>query len=327
MLRLLVLCLCLTASTAFSQVCNGADQRESLTPAEQKELTRRLENRPYPEGNLWQAQKGERTITLIGTLHVGGEALAPLREQAAPYVRAAEVLMVEATPEGERALQAQMARDPSLVFLTEGPSLIDLLPAPLWEKIAKAARERGIPGPMAAKFQPWFLSLSLALPACAMQEIASGAFGLDKQMMAVASDASVPVIALEDALETIALLSSDPLETQLEYLALGVYDSKLAEDGLATMTNLYLEGAHASSIEISRLLARRTIPIDAAKFDALFDEAMETLLDRRNIAWIDRIEAHPASVMAIAFGAGHLSGEQGILALLENRGYSLRPID
>lgn len=327
MLRLIALCLFFTASSALAQFCNGSDQRAGLTAPEQAELTKRLATRAYPDGNLWQAQRGDRVITLIGTLHIGGEALTPLRDKAAPYVRQSEALMVEATPEGERALQAQMARDPSLAFLMEGPTLIDLLPAPLWEKIAKAAQERGIPAPMAAKFQPWFLSLSLAIPPCAMQEIASGSLGLDKQLMAVATQSNIPVLALEDALETIKLLSSDPLETQLEYLALGIYDAQLAEDGLATLTNLYLEGAHAASIEVSRILARRTVPIAADAFDALFDEAMEVLLDRRNLAWIDRIEAHPGQTLAVAFGAGHLSGELGILKLLEDRGYSLQRID
>lgn len=327
MLRLIVLFLAFSASAVLAQTCAGTDQRTYLSSDERSELATRLSAYAFPEGNIWQARRGERTLTLIGTLHVGGDALSPVFQRAAPFVAQAEALLVEATPEGEQALARQLASDPSIAFLTEGPTLIDLLPAPLWEKIANAARERGIPAVMAAKSQPWFLSLSLAVPACAMRDLAGGALGLDKQLMAVAKENGVPLVALEDPLETIALLSADPLEVQLEYLALGVYDTQLAEDSLATLTALYLEGEHAASIEVSRFLARRSVPIETAEFDALFDEAMEVLLDKRNLEWIERIEENPSETLAIAFGAGHLSGPNGMLSLLQERGYHLTRID
>lgn len=327
MLRFIAFFVALTAGGAFAQSCTGIDQRDTLTLKEQNALSQHLEKVPYPSGNLWQARRGDRTLTLIGTLHVGGNLLAPIAQRATPHVKTADLLMVEATPEDEKAVQQHLAANPAMAFLVEGPTLIDLLPESLWEKVSTAASERGIPSAIAAKSQPWFLALSLAIPPCAMQDIAKGQFGLDKQLMAVARDKTVPVVALEDPLETIALLSSDPLDIQLEHLALGIFDTQLAEDGLATLTALYLEGEHAASIEISRLLARRSAPLDPAEFDALFDETMETLLDQRNLRWIERIESRSETNIAIAFGAGHLSGTAGILALLKNRGYSLTRLD
>ncbi len=49
------------------------------------------------------------------------------------------------------------------------------------------------------------------------------------------------------------------------------------------------------------------------------------LLDRRNLRWIDRIEAEmktgkPTSIVA---GAGHFTGERGVIALLQKRGYKI----
>lgn len=324
MFRLCLAIFVFCGTFAHAQSCQGTDQRPFLTDAEHQEISERLENVPFDEGNVWTATKGERTLTLIGTVHLGSPALDPLTSAVAPLLNGADALLVEATPDGERALQTRIATDPSLAFLTSGPTLIDLLPAELWSEISEAARARGIPGPMAAKFQPWFLSLSLAIPPCAMRMVTSGAKGLDKRLMGLADDLGIPVKALEDPIETIKMLSSDPLETQLSYLALGIYDEQIAEDSLATLMAQYIEGKHAASMETARILARRNVDISPAEFDELFDEAMDLLLVTRNIAWIERIESEPGQSIVIAFGAAHLGGQQGVLSLLQKQGYQIK---
>lgn len=326
MFRLYLTIFLFCGTFAHAQFCQGTDQRPYLTDAERQEIAQRIENVPFAEGNVWTATKGDRVLSLIGTVHLGSPALDPLTDAVAPLLNGADALLVEATPEGERALKTRIATDPDLAFLTSGPTLIDLLPPDLWAEIAEAARARGIPGPMAAKFQPWFLSLSLAIPPCAVKAVASGALGLDKRLMAMADDLDIPVKALEDPIETIKMLSSDPLETQLSYLALGIYDSAVAEDSLATLMAQYLEGKHTASMETARILARRHLSIPDAEFDALFDEAMDLLLVSRNHAWMDRIEAEPGQSVVIAFGAAHLGGQEGVLSLLAARGYKIEPV-
>jgi uncharacterized protein YbaP (TraB family) len=54
-------------------------------------------------------------------------------------------------------------------------------------------------------------------------------------------------------------------------------------------------------------------------------ELYQRLLIDRNIAWIPQIEAALAGSddALIAVGAGHLPGEQGVLALLEAEGHTV----
>nr|MBA3608593.1 TraB/GumN family protein [Chthoniobacterales bacterium] len=51
----------------------------------------------------------------------------------------------------------------------------------------------------------------------------------------------------------------------------------------------------------------------------------QKLLDRRNLRWVDRIEAEmkTGKPTAIVAGAGHFTGERGVIALLQKRGYEI----
>ncbi|MEM7370701.1 MAG: TraB/GumN family protein [Bacteroidota bacterium] len=57
------------------------------------------------------------------------------------------------------------------------------------------------------------------------------------------------------------------------------------------------------------------------------DEHLETLLDKRNEKWIPKIEKLLVKHQVfIAVGAGHLAGPKGVIQLLRNAGYSVRPV-
>lgn len=59
----------------------------------------------------------------------------------------------------------------------------------------------------------------------------------------------------------------------------------------------------------------------------LFSEEQAAFLDDRNKKWIPQIEAYiKENRTFIAVGAGHLGGPNGVIRLLEQRGYTLTPI-
>ena len=54
----------------------------------------------------------------------------------------------------------------------------------------------------------------------------------------------------------------------------------------------------------------------------------EKILDARNINWIPKIEENSKSASVFyGVGAGHLAGEKGVIALLREKGYSVKPIN
>jgi uncharacterized protein len=56
-------------------------------------------------------------------------------------------------------------------------------------------------------------------------------------------------------------------------------------------------------------------------------ESMDVLLDKRNEDWVNKLDTIlPKKNIFIAVGAGHLVGKKGLIALLQQRGYHLRPL-
>lgn len=306
--------------------CSGTDLRDTLTDAQKTEIAARLNGVPYAEGLYWTATKDARVIHVIGTLHLDDARLDPIAARLTPLIARADHILLEATAEDQEALQRMMATTPELAFLT-GKTLIDLMPAEDWEKLSQAAAERGIPSFMAAKFQPWFLSLMLSMSPCAVKSMAAGEGGLDKRIMQIAAEAGRPMSSLEPVDTVFRLFNRDPIERQIELLGLGLIPADVSENANATLLAQYFDQDVMAVLETSRIITRPHIDLPAAEFDALFDQMMVLLLDDRNTAWMDPIEATPGDTLVVAAGALHLGGEMGILNLLADRGYTLERQD
>ncbi len=314
--------LLLSPLSAFA-ACSGSDLRESLTPLEREELDRRLDATPYAEGLYWIARKEQSELHILGTVHMNDPRLKRVEDTIAPVLQNADRLFVEATREEQAKLQAAIAAQPDLVFITEGPTLPDLLAPEDWEMLAAAARVRNVPAFMAAKMQPWYLSTLLALPPCAMSQLQAGEIGLDHQIMNIAQRADIPQVALEPYDTLFKLMGQESMERQLEFLVLGLLPEYLAENSFTTLMFSYFDERPAEISEVARLTLRRQIDMPAAELDALFDQMLVTFLDARNISWVDQLANGADGTSVIAVGAGHLPGQKGILNLLAERGFSL----
>lgn len=321
-LSLLPLGIALPAAAA----CNGIDLRREITPTQQTALDEILRQTPYSEGLFWQARRGDREITLAGTIHLNDPRLAPLADRLAPYVSEAEHLLVEADPEDQARFTAELGRAPERILITEGPTLIDLMPAEDWQDIAARAQEGGIPPLMAAKMRPWFLALSLAIPPCA-RAIADLQNGLDKRLIAVAQAADVPVSGLEDPFFLFELFNADPIEQQVAELRSQISMLGTTEDDMSTLIESYFDQDVQAFAELQEMLFLAETPAkdrDAAR--AQLDETMQSMLVARNHAWIPVIEATKGNRITVAVGALHLPGDDGVLALLKAEGYEITPL-
>lgn len=317
-----ILAILVTTSTAVAQ-CVGTDLRPTLTSAERTTLDRTIAATPFAQGNHWRAQKGDTTLHIIGTVHMHDARLGPIADRLAPLFDVADRIWLEATPKEEAQLQTAVLSKPELLFLTQGPTLPELLPEDAWQDLADAARDRGIPAFMAAKFQPWYLSVLLSLPACAVAEMANGPKGFDAMLGNMADAANIPQQALEPFDTLFQLMGQEPMDEQLEFLRLGVLPNSVAENSFATLLASYFDENTVEVLEMARIVAKRHVDLPARDLDAVFDDMLASLLDVRNRAWVDTLANAPAGVSLVAVGAGHLPGKFGVLKLLQDRGFKL----
>jgi uncharacterized protein len=322
--RLALVVLCLLPLPVWAE-CRGTDLFPTFPAADQARIRAATDATPFARGLLWQATKDGETLFLMGTYHFDDPRHDALMARAAPLLDTAQTLLVEAGPDEEAALKSDLARNPALMVATEGPTLPEALAPAEWEALSKAMKARGMPAFMVAKLRPWYVSMMLEIPPCAAAaQAALVAGGLDQRLMRHAAARGIAVDALEPYDTVFRLFGGMSGSDQLAMIRTALATEARAEDYSATLSDSYFAEDARLIWEISRHVALQDK--DATPESVAQDMAgMErTLMTERNRAWIPVLEetARKGTVFA-AFGALHLSGETGVLALLQANGWTI----
>lgn len=323
--------LALIAATALAAPqagaeCHGLNLLDLMPAAEREAITAIADAQPFPSGNFWLAERQGDRITVIGTYHLDDPRHAAIVDRFAPEIAAADLLLVEAGPEEERALQQHVGRDPSVMVITDGPALNQILSSETWDRLAEAARARGVPPFMAAKFRPWYVTVLLAVPPCAMEAMADPN-GLDARLIDRAAASGIPVRALEpyDTVFTIFGTMSEADQIAMIEQTLAMEDS--ITDFSETLADAYFDGDSRLMWELMRHMSYDAPGYTRAQVDAEMAVLEEVLMNSRNRAWIPVIEEAAAQGPVVAaFGALHLSGGEGVLNLLQRNGWTVTPL-
>lgn len=304
--------------------CQGTDLIAALPEAERAPLRAATDAVPYPQGNFWIATRDGAKVTIAGTYHLDDPRHDAVVTALAPRLELATTLLVEAGPAEEAALLREMARDPALVLLPDNQTLPQVMPAEDWAALSTALRERQMPPFMAARMQPWYVSMMLAIPPCLIPALQDGKpRGLDARLIDLADDIGLPVRSLEPWDTAFRLFREMPFDAQVEMirstLALGSSD-----DYLVTLSNAYFAEDSRLFWEFQRHASLALPGMTPEKVEAEFALLEAGLMVARNAAWIPVIEAAAADGPVVAaFGALHLAGEGGVLNLLAQNGWTL----
>ena len=304
--------------------CGGEDLRPTMTPAERTALETALAARPFSEGNHWRATRGDAVVHLIGTMHLADPRFDGVVDRLTPLIEGADTLLLEMTALEKAEMQRSIVTDPDVMLMPD-TTLPELLGDADWDRLSDSLRARGMPPFMAAKFQPWYVSTLLAMPACLnIADMAEA--GLDMRLEKIADSAGVSKTALEGADTALRAFGSVPRDIQVSMIRAALSAPEVNADLFTTLIDAYFEEAHAQSWLVAQVLAPRLAPVAADAAEEANAALESVLLDDRNRAWIPVIvataEAADGPVVA-AFGAGHLSGEAGVLALLQAEGFTL----
>jgi hypothetical protein len=303
--------------------CAGTNMMATMMPEARAAVQTATDAAPFSRGNLWRATKDGVEATIVGTYHLADPRHAPTMERIRPLVAAANRVLVEAGPDEESALLAAITRDPGLMLITEGPSLLEQLEPDEWDQLATAMRARSIPPFMAAKFRPWYVSMMLALPPC-MMDAATLNDGLDQQVINLAAERSIPVQALEPFDTLFKIFAQMSTEDQLNMIRSTLLLEEQSADVSFTLAEAYFSEDSRAMWEFMRILSREMPGYTPEQADAEFARLEEVLMASRNRAWIPVIEnAAVDGRIFIAFGVLHLSGDEGVLNLLAKAGWTV----
>jgi uncharacterized protein YbaP (TraB family) len=286
-----------------------------MSEAERSALRARSDGVPFARGNLWTARKGDQLIHLVGTYHLADPRMDKMLARLTPLIDEAQTLLVEAGAEEEKALQAHIARDPSVLMVPVdgGQTIVSQLGPEERAALAKALNDRNIPVAIGSRFRPWYLSVLLAIPSCELSG-ATSSEGLDRALINRAEAANIPVRALEPYDTVFRIFADMSDDDQLSMIRTTLATIEQSQDFSTTMADAYFAEETRLIWELMRDVSYHLPGYSLNQVDAEITRMEEALINRRNRDWIHGLEAaaQQGPVFA-AFGALHLLPTPGLV--------------
>lgn len=256
---------------------------------------------------MWTVHGKPGTAYLLGSIHLLPPNVAWHTPRIDAAMNAADVFAFE-IPLDDSTLAATNAFIAAHGTLPAGTTLPSLLPpAALRDYRAALAETQVAPQSLADK-RPWLASLVLQV-ALMMQEHYSPNGGIDRQIAAFA--AGKPLRYFETVEQQLALFAPPDRDLEVKEFAL---DLKSFREEPVTAGALVDAWASGDVRTIDRLMNSDLATVPGAK---------KLLLDDRNKAWVAKLDAWLAEphTYFITVGAAHLTGRDGVPALLRAKGY------
>lgn len=305
-------------------LCQGDDSFAALSrtaPADQAAILEAAHAVPYAQGRFWKVEKDGVTSWVFGTFHSAEPRVTDLPAPVRAAFDASDRLIVEITGQEMEAMQQDFAADPSQILDLSGTLLSDRISPEALVKLEEILPGYGLNLDTAERMQPWFLTMILAQPACAIEEQQANPV-LDHKLMALAAESGKPVEGLETGRDAIAALRPEDPALQAALLEVTLLSADDSENYYESSIDLYLSGESRTIWEYGKYETYRNAPEEKA--DMLISVFEDRMIDGRNLAWMPAIEAALSSAPGfVAVGALHLPGQTGILNQLAEAGWSV----
>jgi len=261
----------------------------------------------FTKGLIWKIESAKKAPSyLIGTIHVDDPGVLKLFSRAQNHFNNASTVCTEVKLDF-KAIAAEL----QAMFFSDGQTLETVLnDKAFYQQVVKLANKRGLPEMMVRQMKPFAMVFMLSMPTSQGQI-------LDEKIYTDALRQGKQVCGLETVEEHGDIFESFDMPDQIKMLKTTVKHIDEVDKQYPLLLKAYLErdlAAMASLVNTSM---------------DMHDKAIETTFIQRFL--IDRnknmlMRMEPLIEKGNAFfavGAMHLTGEAGLLRLLEAQGYSL----
>ncbi len=279
---------------------------------------------------LWEITRPEwqDTSYLYGTIHIIPAESYSFSEVAQRAFDRSGRVAFEIDP---REMSDPMALLPIMgkLMMPGDTTLADLLTPAQYDSVQQFFEDKGIPmlTMIVDRMKPMFSSMFAQMDMEDMQggllggggpakENGTGLKSYELELSQAAEAARKPILGLETMEFQISLFDQIPLRKQAEMFMQSIQQAGgEGDDMMDEMVRLY------TTQDIVAMVNMMDSPESGV-------QGMEDLLlNSRNAAWIPRMTKHMKDgPVFFAVGAGHLAGEQGVIALLRGAGYRVRAV-
>jgi uncharacterized protein YbaP (TraB family) len=253
-------------------------------------------------------------IVLLGSMHVLRASDHPLPAAIDALVARADTVVMEIDLDDiDPARQQRALLDTAL--LPQGTELVDVIDADLYRLLEQRAEEIGIDLTMLARFEPWFLSITLL--DLGMRRLGfEPERGVEQYVLGRSRGAGKPIEGLETIEFQIEIFDSLPPQSQRAMLERTLTELDEAETAIAAMAAAWRAG------ELEPL--SEELLDDFAEFPGLY----EKLVSKRNADWLAPLERMlgDGRRYLVVVGALHLVGRDNVIEMLTARGHPVERI-
>lgn len=265
---------------------------------------------------LWEIehQETKQKSYIFGTIHLIPESYFKISDSLLYCIDVAEEIYLEIKPDHINNL-LEVSDLLSELIMPNGILLSQLLSEEEFEQVRSKMEEMNIPLFFYNKIQPMFLATYIHINETSdiKKEVVQSTVSYDMEINNIALAKEKPVEGLESIEFQLKLLNCIPLKEQATYL-ISEINHKHEQNDQLSLFEVYKK---QDLSELKELIADPNLP---EKFD-------ELMLDKRNKNWVEQIkEIGKTKTCLYAVGAAHLIGKNGILELLNEDGFSIRPM-
>jgi uncharacterized protein YbaP (TraB family) len=258
----------------------------------------------------WRISKGDHAAGyLLGTIHSEDPRVLGFSEEFIRQMTSCQVFAMELVPDLET-----LRRLGEYMHYQDANKLRHSLGEVRFEQVMQALSSYKVPLQWKTKMKVWAAMMTLSVPA------PQGGLFMDMSISLRAEGAGLEVVGLETMEQQLSFLEDMPMAYQLDLLDRALEDYLQVDVTHRQMVDLYLKGELSP---LWRLLEDQFEPLDPGIRDYFVGRG----INHRNRRIISKLlpSLNQSSVF-VAVGALHLYGQQGMLALLREQGFTLSPM-
>jgi hypothetical protein len=264
--------------------------------------------------SLWEVRSGGSLAYLGGTCHVLRPADYPLPAEFGRAYNAVQEVVFEADPGQMNTPEVQQMIMAGAIY-QDGRTLADVLSPATYNKLKNYCQSRRITFENLTRFKPSILAVTLLT--LELQKRGVDAGGVDQffHEKAVADGKSVE--GLETVRQQVDFILNLGQGNEDAFMASCLEDMEQLDEVFDRLIAAWRTGDEATLEALTSTEVREKFP---TVYKMLFVD--------RNRAWLPAIEEYLRTPQKelILVGAGHLVGEDGLLAMLRRRGYQVRKL-
>jgi len=260
---------------------------------------------------FWAIEKdGNPAGYLLGTIHSEDPRVLEFSENFLSKLRKSEVFAMEMVPN-----LANLARLTEYMHYPPGQSLESVLGSARFNALVTALSAYKVPLDFIKRMKPWAALMTLSTPP------PETGFFMDLSLSLRASGNGLRIVGLETLEQQLSFLEDMPMAMQLNLLDQAIAESHRVQDTHDQMVDAYLKN------NLQRLQVLSDTELQAIGTDER-NYFFEQGIIARNLRMLQSLlPLLENNSVFVAVGALHLPGDDGLLGLLRQNGYQLKPLD